>query len=167
MPFSWLRNSRVTSGFAMRFHPILQNWRKHAGVDYAAPVGTPVRVVSDGTVEFAGWQKGYGNVVTVKHAGNRSTLYAHLSRINVRKGQAVTQGMHIGAVGMTGWATGPHLHFEFKVGGLQRDPSVIASLANTVTLSPASRGQFALLAQSSRVQLDLARSTNPASETFE
>ncbi len=159
--------SRVTSGFAMRFHPILQSWRKHAGVDYAAPVGTPVRVVSDGTVEFAGWQKGYGNVVIVKHAGDRSTLYAHLSRINVRKGQAVTQGMHIGAVGMTGWATGPHLHFEFKVGGLQRDPSVIASLANTVTLSPASRGQFAQVAQSSRVQLDLARSTNPTSETFE
>lgn len=159
--------SRVTSGFAMRFHPILQSWRQHAGVDYGAPIGTPVRVVSDGIVDFAGWRNGYGNVVSVKHAGDRSTLYAHLSRIDVRKGQAVTQGMHIGAVGMTGWATGPHLHFEFKVGGVQRDPSVIASLANTVALAPASRVQFAKLAQSVQSQLDMAQTTHPANATFE
>lgn len=159
--------SRVTSGFAMRFHPILQNWRQHAGVDYGAPTGTPVRVVSDGIVDFAGWRNGYGNVVSVKHAGDRSTLYAHLSRIDVRRGQAVTQGMHIGAVGMTGWATGPHLHFEFKVGGVQRDPSVIASLANTVALAPTSRAQFAQLAQSVKSQLDLAQTTHPAGATFE
>lgn len=159
--------SRVTSGFAMRFHPILQNWRQHAGVDYGAPMGTPVRVVSDGIVEFAGWQNGYGNVVAVKHAGDRSTLYAHLSRIAVRKGQAVTQGMHIGAVGMTGWATGPHLHFEFKIGGQQRDPSMIASMANTVALAPAARAQFAQLAQSAKAQLGVAQSTNPATAAFE
>jgi len=159
--------SRVTSGFAMRFHPILQSWRQHAGVDYGAPMGTPVRVVSDGIVEFAGWQNGYGNVVAVKHADDRSTLYAHLSRIDVRKGQAVTQGMHIGAVGMTGWATGPHLHFEFKVGGVQRDPSVIASLANTVALAPAARVQFAQLVQSAQAQLGVAQGTNPASAEFE
>lgn len=159
--------SRVTSGFAMRFHPILQNWRKHAGIDYGAPIGTPVRVVSDGVVEFAGWQNGYGNVVVVKHASDRSTLYAHLSRIDVRKGQTVAQGMHIGAVGMTGWATGPHLHFEFKVGGVQRDPSVIASLANTVALAPAARVQFAQLAESAKTQLGIAYTTNPATATFE
>lgn len=159
--------SRVTSGFAMRFHPILRNWRQHAGVDYGAPKGTPVRVVSDGIVEFAGWQNGYGNVVAVKHAGDRSTLYAHLSRIDVRKGQAVTQGMHIGAVGMTGWATGPHLHFEFKIGGQQRDPSMIASLANTVALAPAARAQFAQLALSAKSQLGIAQSTNPTAAAFE
>ena len=159
--------SRVTSGFAMRFHPILQNWRQHAGVDYGAPMGTPVRVVSDGVVEFAGWQNGYGNVVSVKHADDRSTLYAHLSRIDVRKGQAVSQGMHVGAVGMTGWATGPHLHFEFKVGGMQRDPSMIGSLANTVTLSPAARAQFAQLAESAKTQLGIAQRTNPATAAFE
>ncbi len=159
--------SRVTSGFAMRFHPILQNWRQHAGVDYGAPMGTPVRVVSDGVVEFAGWQNGYGNVVSVKHADDRSTLYAHLSRIDVRKGQAVSQGMHVGAVGMTGWATGPHLHFEFKVGGMQRDPSMIGSLANTVTLSPAARVQFAQLAESAKTQLGIAQRTNPATAAFE
>ena len=118
-------------------------------------------------MEFAGWQNGYGNVVVVKHAGDRSTLYAHLSRLDVRKGQVVEQGMRIGAVGMTGWATGPHLHFEFKVGGVQRDPSVIASLANTVALAPASREQFAQLAQSAKTQLDVARSTNPANAVFE
>ena len=159
--------SRVTSGFAMRFHPILKNWRKHAGIDYGAPIGTPVRVVSDGVVEFAGWQNGYGNVIVVKHAGDRSTLYAHLSRLDVRKGQAVAQGMRIGAVGMTGWTTGPHLHFEFKVGGVQRDPAVIASLANTVALAPAARAQFAQLAASAKTQLDIAQTTNPATATFE
>lgn len=159
--------SRITSGFAMRFHPILQNWRQHAGVDYGAPSGTPVRTVSDGTVEFAGWQNGYGNVVVVKHAGDRSTLYAHLSRIDVRKGQRVEQGMHLGAVGATGWATGPHLHFEFKVAGVQRDPSVIASLSDTVALAPASRTQFALWAQSAKAQLDAAETVNQAGAGFE
>ena len=159
--------SRVTSGFAMRFHPILRNWRKHAGVDYGAPTGTPVRVVSDGVVAFAGWQNGYGNVVEVKHAGDRSTLYAHLSRIHVRKGQTVNQGMHIGAVGKTGWATGPHLHFEFKIAGAQRDPSMIASLANTVALAPASREQFAQVALSVKAQLEVAQTVNPATATFE
>lgn len=159
--------SRVTSGFAMRFHPVLQSWRKHAGVDYGAPTGTPVRVVSDGVVEFAGWQNGYGNVVEVKHASHRSTLYAHLSRIHVRQGQAVTQGMHIGAVGKTGWATGPHLHFEFKVGGAQHDPSMIASLANTEALAPGSRAQFAQLAVSVKGQLAVARSVSPAAPSFE
>ncbi|MDL2336565.1 MAG: M23 family metallopeptidase [Pseudomonadota bacterium] len=159
--------SRITSGFAMRFHPILQNWRQHAGVDYSAPIGTPVRTVSDGIVEFAGWQNGYGNVVLVKHVGDRSTLYAHLSRIDVRKGQTVQQGMHLGAVGATGWATGPHLHFEFKVGGVQRDPVAIASLTDTVTLAPASRIQFEQWAQSAKVQLNAAETLSQASSSFE
>lgn len=159
--------SRITSGFAMRFHPILQNWRQHAGVDYGAPVGTPVRTVSDGVVEFAGWQNGYGNVVVVKHAADRSTLYAHLSRIDVRKGQRVEQGWYLGAVGATGWATGPHLHFEFKVGGAQRDPAAIASLSETVALAPASRAQFAIWAQSAKAQLSAAETMAQASISFE
>lgn len=159
--------SRVTSGFAMRMHPILRNWRQHAGIDYGAPTGTPVRTVSDGVVDFAGWQNGYGNVISIKHSGDRSTLYAHLSRIDVRKGQAVTQGMRVGAVGATGWATGPHLHFEFKIGGVQKDPSIIASLANTVELASSARPQFAQLAQSVRAQLSLAETTNQAGSAFE
>lgn len=159
--------SRITSGFAMRFHPILRNWRQHAGVDYGAPSGTPVRTVSDGIVEFAGWQNGYGNVVVVKHAGDRSTLYAHLSRIDVRKGQRVEQGLHLGAVGATGWATGPHLHFEFKVGGVQRDPSAIASLADTLALAPTSRAEFAQWVQSAQAQLSAAETLNQATANFE
>ena len=99
--------SRVTSGFNMRIHPILQTMRAHLGVDYGAPTGTPVRSVGDGVVEFAGVQNGYGNVVIIKHRNNHETLYAHLSRIGVRKGQSVSQGDNIGAVGATGWATGP------------------------------------------------------------
>ena len=106
----------------MRFHPILQTMRAHLGVDYGAPTGTPVRSVGDGVVEFAGWQNGYGNVVEVKHGNERSTLYAHLSRIDVRQGQRVEQGQRVGAVGATGWTTGPHLHFEFRVDGQHQDP---------------------------------------------
>ncbi|MFM2052445.1 MAG: hypothetical protein RL456_482 [Pseudomonadota bacterium] len=134
--------SRVTSGFAMRFHPIMQTWRAHLGVDYGAPTGTPVRTVGNGTVDFAGVQNGYGNVVIVKHSGDRATVYAHLSRIDVRKGQSVGQGDSIGAVGATGWATGPHLHFEFKVKGAHVDPMQIARAAEATELSPAARVRF-------------------------
>jgi len=148
--------SRVTSGFAMRLHPILNQWRAHNGVDYGAPSGTPVRAVGDGTVEFAGWQNGYGNVVQIRHGGDRSTLYAHLSRIDVRKGQAVEQGARVGAVGATGWATGPHLHFEVKVGGAQRNPLAMAQQSEAVELSAAAKPRFEQVAQSVRGQLDAA-----------
>ncbi|MGZ5276658.1 MAG: M23 family metallopeptidase, partial [Caldimonas sp.] len=114
-----LEFSRVTSGFAMRMHPILNTWKQHNGVDYGAPSGTPVRTIGDGVVEFAGWQNGYGNVIHIKHGNELSTVYAHLSRIDVAKGAKVEQGDTIGAVGQTGWATGPHLHFEVKVDGVQ------------------------------------------------
>jgi murein DD-endopeptidase MepM/ murein hydrolase activator NlpD len=158
--------SRVTSGFAMRMHPILQRMRAHRGVDYGAPTGTPVRVVGDGVVEFAGWQSGYGNVVIVRHPNNRTTLYAHLSRIDVRKGQRVEQGLRVGAVGATGWATGPHLHFEFRVAGVHQDPLKIARAAETVTLDAASRPQFAEVARTVRGKLDVAASVG-GTPTFE
>jgi murein DD-endopeptidase MepM/ murein hydrolase activator NlpD len=151
-----LEFSRVTSGFAMRFHPIHRTWRQHNGVDYAAPTGTPVRVVGDGTVDFAGWQNGYGNVIEVKHANNRSTLYAHLSRIDVKKGQRVEQGSRIGAVGSTGWSTGPHLHLEFRVNGSHQDPLKIAKASETLTLPPTAKAEFAALARSLQAQLDVA-----------
>jgi murein DD-endopeptidase MepM/ murein hydrolase activator NlpD len=144
----------------MRFHPIAQTWRQHLGVDYGAPMGTPVRVVGEGTVDFAGVQNGYGNVVIVNHSNDRSTVYAHLSRIDVRKGQHVDQAQRIGAVGMTGWATGPHLHFEFRVHGQHQDPLRIAKSAETVTVVPAARQQFAALARSARAELDVAASMN-------
>lgn len=148
--------SRVTSGFAMRFHPILQTWRQHLGVDYAAPIGTPVRTVGEGVVEFAGRQNGYGNVIQIAHGNQRSTLYAHLSRIDVKKGQRVEQGQRIGAVGMTGWTTGPHLHFEFRVNGRHQDPIAIAKASESLTLDPAARPQFVATAQRLRAKLDIA-----------
>jgi murein DD-endopeptidase MepM/ murein hydrolase activator NlpD len=148
--------SRITSGFAMRMHPILQTMRAHRGVDYGAPTGTPVRSVGNGVVEFAGWQNGYGNVVKIQHNKDRSTLYAHLSRIEVRKGQSIEQGQHIGAVGATGWATGPHLHFEFLVNGQHVDPLQIAKASETLTIDGAAKAQFAELSRGARAQLQLA-----------
>jgi murein DD-endopeptidase MepM/ murein hydrolase activator NlpD len=121
-----LEFSRVSSGFGMRRHPIARAWRQHKGIDYAAPVGTRVRAVGDGIVETAGWKGGYGNVVVLRHHGQYTTVYAHLSRIHVRRGQRVAQNDTIGAVGQTGWATGPHLHYEFKVAGQARNPFSIA-----------------------------------------
>lgn len=148
--------SRVTSGFAMRLHPIHKTWRAHLGVDYGAPTGTPVRSVGDGVVDFAGVQNGYGNVVVVQHPGNRQTLYAHLSRINVHKGQRVSQSDTVGLVGATGWATGPHLHFEFKVGGKQVDPMTIARSSEAVTISAGARARFTETAAAARAQLTAA-----------
>jgi len=148
--------SRVTSGFAMRMHPILNSWKQHKGVDFGAPQGTPIRAVGDGTVDFAGWQNGYGNVVEIRHNAQRSTLYAHMSRIFVARGAHVEQGQHIGAVGMTGWATGPHVHFEVKVGGVQQDPMIMAKASESVALSAAQKSQFAQLATSLKGQLEVA-----------
>lgn len=150
--------SRVTSGFAMRFHPILKTWRAHRGVDYAAPKGTPIRTVGKGVVEFAGWQNGYGKAVHINHGNGRSTFYAHMSRIDVRKGQRVDQADRVGAVGSTGWSTGPHLHFEFRVNGKHQDPRRIAKAAEAVKLAPTMRPAFDLIAQSAQVKLRVAQS---------
>ncbi len=150
--------SRVTSGFAMRFHPVHQTWRAHLGVDYAAPVGTPVRSVGDGVVEFAGVQGGFGNVVFIRHNGSDTTVYAHLSRIDVRKGQTISQGQRVGAVGATGWATGPHLHFEFRVNGRHQDPLTVARRSEGQPLTAESRPAFNRLVSATRVQLDAAAS---------
>jgi murein DD-endopeptidase MepM/ murein hydrolase activator NlpD len=150
--------SRVTSSFSMRMHPILQSWRAHLGVDYGAPIGTSVRVVSDGIVDFAGKQNGYGNVISVRHPNDRTTLYAHLSKIDVRVGQRVEQGQRIGAVGMTGWATGPHLHFEFKVKGQQVNPVTMAKGSESLTLSAEDQARFAVAARDYRTQLEVLES---------
>lgn len=156
--------SRVTSGFAMRFHPILNQWRAHTGVDYGAPKGAPVRTVGDGKVEFAGVQNGYGNVVIVRHNGSDATLYAHLSRVDVRPGQLVSQGQRIGAVGATGWATGPHLHFEFRVNGGFRNPVEVARRSQAVTLGAAARPAFDTMARVMRAQLEAAPATMASAE---
>ena len=124
-----LEFSRVSSGFSnSRLHPVLNTIRAHKGVDYAAPIGTKVKVTADGTVAQIGKQNGYGNVVVVNHQGRYSTVYGHLSAFvkGMRQGQHVNQGDLIGYVGMTGLATGPHLHYEFKIDGVQRDPLRVA-----------------------------------------
>lgn len=148
--------SRISSGFAMRMHPIAHAWRQHKGIDFAAARGTPVRTVGDGVVDFAGRQSGYGNIVIVEHRNGQSTAYAHLSRIDVKAGQSVNQGQFIGAVGATGWATGPHLHFEFRVNGEYRDPSTIAQQDGGVPITAASRAAFARVADASRRDLNAA-----------
>lgn len=152
-----LEFSRMSSGFAMRFHPLLQKWRAHLGVDYAAPTGTAVRSVGEGTVEFAGVQNGYGNVVQIKHGNERATLYAHLSRIDVRPNQRVEQGQRIGAVGSTGWSTGPHLHFEFRVKGEHQDPLTLAKASDAVALAPSAKVEFAELSKALQLRLEVAQ----------
>ena len=148
--------SRMSSGFKMRFHPILQTWRAHLGVDYAAPTGTAVRSVGDGVVEFAGTQGGFGNVVFINHRSGHTTVYAHLSRIAVQRGARVAQGQTIGAVGATGWATGPHLHFEFRVDGKHQDPTMLARQSESIPLPAASMPAFKRLAAMVKGELQAA-----------
>jgi murein DD-endopeptidase MepM/ murein hydrolase activator NlpD len=123
-----LEFSRITSGFGMRRHPIAQEWRQHKGIDYGAAVGTRVRAVGDAVVDFVGVKGGYGKVVVLRHHGQYTTLYAHLSRFpaGLHRGQRVAQNDTVGFVGQTGWATGPHLHYEFLVAGQSRNPRTLA-----------------------------------------
>jgi murein DD-endopeptidase MepM/ murein hydrolase activator NlpD len=158
-----LEFSRVSSGYGMRFHPISGDQKPHLGVDYAAPVGTPVRAVGDGVVDFAGWQNGYGNFIVLNHRNGQSTAYGHLSRILVKKGQHVEQGNTIGAVGTTGFSTGPHLHFEFRDHGVHRDPELIAKQGEAVPVSPGARPAFNALAQRMKTELAAASQMQTAS----
>jgi len=119
-----LEFSRITSGFGMRRHPIFQQWRAHQGVDYGAPVGTKVKSTGDGVVTFAGRRNGYGNLIVLRHHGGTSTYYAHLRNFarGLKAGGRVVQGEIIGYVGQTGWASGPHLHYEFHLHNQNRNP---------------------------------------------
>lgn len=124
-----LEFTRVSSGFNLgRFHPVLQRVRAHKGVDMAAPTGTRIKASGDAVVNFVGKKGGYGNVIILKHANGISTVYGHLSRFasGLRRGNQVAQGEVIGYVGMTGVATGPHLHYEFLLNGKHRDPMKVA-----------------------------------------
>lgn len=129
---------------------------RHLGTDFAAATGTPARAVGDGVVEFSGVQNGYGNVVFIKHRNGQETVYAHLSKLMVQKGQNVSQGQTIGLVGSTGWATGPHLHFEVRVNGTQQDPMTMARQSETIPLSAAAMPAFKQLAQNARIELQAA-----------
>ena len=115
--------ARLTSTFGNRFHPILGRMRMHEGVDFAASTGTPIQAAGDARVDYVGWKGGYGRVVILDHGHGYSTLYGHMSRFgSERVGQRVPQGTVIGYVGMSGLATGPHLHYEFRVNGVHRNP---------------------------------------------
>jgi murein DD-endopeptidase MepM/ murein hydrolase activator NlpD len=151
-----LEYTRISSGFGMRRHPFLRSWRAHTGIDYAAPAGTRVRAAGDGWVEFAGRKGGYGNVVILRHRGRYSTLYAHLSRFapGVRRGARVAQGDPVGHVGSTGWATGPHLHYEFRIAERARNPYAIAMPAGE-PVPPAELASFGQHAGPLVARLDL------------
>lgn len=160
-----LEFSRITSGFSLaRFHPVLQKWRAHQGIDYGAPVGTRVRSTGDGIVEFVGIQRGYGNVVILRHQSRYTTLYGHLSGFatGLKKGMRVAQGDVVAYVGATGLATGPHLHYEFRIDGAHQNPLTIA-LPSAPALTPGQMAQFRTVAQAQLARIDMLRGTNLAS----
>jgi len=139
-----LEFSRVSSGFnSARMHPILNRIRAHKGVDYAAPIGTPVRAAGDGVIRFAGVMGGYGNLVEIQHTHSITTVYGHLSRFahGMRPGTHVTQGTVIAYVGMTGLATGPHLHYEYRVNGVFKNPQTVM-LPAAAPINPALSADF-------------------------
>lgn len=159
-----LEFSRVSSGFSSsRFHPVLQTWRAHKGVDYAAPTGTRVKATADGIVEFAGRQGGYGNLVVLRHQTKITTWYGHLSGFaqGMHKGRRVAQGDIIGFVGATGVATGPHLHYEFRSNDIHQDPLRVA-MPPAPPLAPQHRAAFEAIAKPQADRLALLRQTSTA-----
>ncbi len=152
--------SRVSSGFGRRFHPIFKNWRAHTGADFAAPKGTRVLAAADGYVTFAGRKNGYGNTVELRHGGGISTLYAHLSGFSprVRSGGRVKQGDPIAFVGATGWATGPHLHYEFKISGVHQDPMKVV-LPKATPVPASLRPRFDVEAAGAGARIAMVRGT--------
>lgn len=159
-----LEFSRITSGFSLaRLHPVLNTIRAHKGIDFGAPTGTRVKATGDGTVEFAGRQGGYGNLIILRHQGHYETVYGHLSGFaaGLRKGARVSQGDVIGYVGATGLATGPHLHYEFRVDGVHRNPLTVA-LPTAQPLSAGQLAQFRERTQPVLARIETLRSTNLA-----
>jgi len=155
--------SRISSGFGSRFHPIFKNWRAHTGVDFAAPQGTRVLASADGVVVSAGVRGGYGNAIEIRHGGSVTTLYGHLSRFaaGIRAGTRVHQGEPIGYVGMTGYATGPHLHYEYRVAGAYQDPLRVA-LPKAEPVPAHLRAKFQQVAAEARTTIDLVSSAPAA-----
>jgi murein DD-endopeptidase MepM/ murein hydrolase activator NlpD len=155
--------SRVSSGFGGRVHPIFKNWRAHTGVDFAAAHGTRVIASADGQVVAAGPRGGYGNAVEIRHGGGVTTLYAHLSGFarGVRAGARVRQGEPIGFVGSTGFATGPHLHYEFKIAGIHQDPMRVV-LPKAEPVPARLRDRFQQVAGRARETIELVSTSIPA-----
>jgi hypothetical protein len=151
--------SRISSRFGKRKHPISKKWKTHMGVDYAASRGTPIRATADGKVVSAGRKGGYGNTVVISHAGRFSTLYAHMKGFakQIRSGSQVKQGQIIGYVGTTGYSTGPHLHYEFRVDGVHRN-SLTYKTPKASSIEAGLKAEFDLLASSMNAQLDQTES---------
>lgn len=153
--------SRISSGFGLRWHPILNHMRAHKGIDYAAPAGTPIHAAGDGRVTFRGVQSGYGNVIVLAHSGDVQTLYGHMSHFGagMAVGRHVHQGELIGYVGQSGLATGPHLHYEYRVHGEHRNPAGIKALPSE-PLTESQRAAFAVRAKQLLAELDTGRNAN-------
>jgi murein DD-endopeptidase MepM/ murein hydrolase activator NlpD len=135
----------VSSNFNMRrLHPVLKVRRPHRGVDYAASTGTPIKAAGDGRIVHRGRKGGYGNTVIIQHGGNITTLYAHMSKYKSgqRVGSRVRQGQVIGYVGKTGLASGPHLHYEYRLNGVHRNPRTV-KLPDAEPVDPSLREAFA------------------------
>ena len=168
---AFLRNpvdaSRISSGFGKRFHPVLNRMRDHKGVDFAAPIGTPVKSTGEGRIVFMGRKGGYGNTVIVQHGGKYKTLYAHLSGFakGLYKDSRVQQGEVIGYVGKTGLATGPHLHYEFQVNGEHRNPLTV-KLPGAAPITPLQKLDFRLNTQGYVTLLDTLSKTAVAEASF-
>jgi murein DD-endopeptidase MepM/ murein hydrolase activator NlpD len=159
-----LEFTRVSSSFSTgRFHPILQRIKAHQGVDLAAPTGTRVKASGDAIVNFVGQKGGYGNVIVLKHENGVTTVYGHLSRFadGLHKGEKVAQGDLIGFVGMTGLATGPHLHYEFMVNGEHRDPMTVA-LPKADPITGQNKVAFDAVSRELSAQIDLLGNSNIA-----
>lgn len=155
--------SRMSSGFGGRDHPLHHQWQQHKGVDFAAPTGTKVFATGDGEVDFVGQQNGYGNIVVIKHHNGYSTYYAHLSRFaGIQQGQRVMQGQLIGYVGSTGWATGPHLHYEFRHNDVPQNPLTI-TLMESPALTGRARQQFLSYTSDMLSRINALRTYNVAS----
>ncbi|MEZ5543520.1 MAG: peptidoglycan DD-metalloendopeptidase family protein [Pseudomonadota bacterium] len=157
--------SRISSGFSLgRKHPVLNKIRAHKGVDYAAATGTPIKATSDGKIVHLGRKGGYGNTIIIQHGNKYSTLYAHMSKYRggLTTGSRVKQGQIIGYVGSTGLATGPHLHYEFRIDGVHRDPLRV-KLPGAEPLDGKYRADFEQKAEALMAQLDLVRDVQLAS----
>jgi murein DD-endopeptidase MepM/ murein hydrolase activator NlpD len=149
---------RISSRFQKeRYHPVLGVKRPHRGVDFAAAIGTPIKAAGDGKVIFRGWKSGYGNTVILSHGNGYTTLYGHMSRFrkDVKAGSRVKQGQLIGYVGKTGLATGPHLHYEFRINGAHRNPLTV-DLPDAAPIDPRYRAQFEQSIQPLLAQLQSA-----------
>jgi murein DD-endopeptidase MepM/ murein hydrolase activator NlpD len=154
--------ARLTSGFGMRFHPLLAYSRMHQGVDFGAPMGAPILAAANGTVSFAGRHGGHGNYVMLKHNKELATGYAHMSRFAVRPGQSVSQGQVIGYVGSTGMSTGPHLHYEVWLRGRPSNPMTLKFIGGTQLSGDALNRFMATMARMRAMASDSAGTTPPS-----